>query len=367
MAFLDRQGAEAHVSRILTERSARLAAGIEALAREIAEPIPLSTLEAPSPDHGSDARGHHAFLTASIQGLSRAPDQFALLDRLLEGASRCFSRACLFLVQSGEAVGWSSVGLPEGEDGDPARALRLSLSSGPLKEMLESLAPASHEGDDASLLPPPAPGERIPRGAVAVPVLVQGRLSAILYGDDGGDAPPQCDGALAAILACVASLAAEKLALEAHHDSIPRARVSTDVEIHIPPVDAAADEPEGTPAGYALELEPDPLEEELEYSSFARESSTAAPVHAPEDARLHDDARRFARLLVSELLLYHEDSVVVGRKHRDLCERLKPEIQRSREAYDQRVPESVRSRADYFREELIRTLAQGDALALGRE
>jgi len=55
----------------------------------------------------------------------------------------------------------------------------------------------------------------------------------------------------------------------------------------------------------------------------------------------------------------------VGRRQRDIYRRLKQEIDRSRRAYDQRVPDRVRSRADYFQEELLRTLAQGDPLALG--
>lgn len=364
MASLDRQGAEAHVSRILSERSARLAAGIEALAREIAEPISLASLpEAQAPADGSATSEDRSFLVGSIQGLSRAPDQIALLDRLLEGASRCFSRACLLLVQSGEAVGWSSVGLPEGEQGDPARSLKISLSRAPhLGKVLDSLAPTSWNGEEGSLLPPPAPGERIPHQAIALPLLVHGRVSAILYGDDGGDAPARCDGDLAEVLTSVASLAAEKLALQAPPGAA-HASVSTDLEIRIPPVEDAVEAMEGNAGSYTLE--PDPLEEELEYSSFVRENSMGSASVSPDEARLHDDARRFARLLVSELLLYHEDTVVAGRRNRDISERLKPEIQRSREAYDQRVPESVRSRTDYFHEELIRTLAQGDALALG--
>ena len=44
---------------------------------------------------------------------------------------------------------------------------------------------------------------------------------------------------------------------------------------------------------------------------------------APEDQKLHDDAKRFARLLVSEIKLYNEAQVNAGRDHRDLYDRLK--------------------------------------------
>jgi hypothetical protein len=71
-------------------------------------------------------------------------------------------------------------------------------------------------------------------------------------------------------------------------------------------------------------------------------------------------ARRYARLLVSEIKLYHEPAVAAGRRDRDLSARLGGEIARARTLYEQRVPESVRLRTDYFRDELIRTLANGD-------
>ena len=75
-------------------------------------------------------------------------------------------------------------------------------------------------------------------------------------------------------------------------------------------------------------------------------------------------ARRYARLLVSEIKLYHEAAVVDGRRDRDLATRLGGEIARARVLYEQRVPLEVRERADYFHDELVRTLANGDATLL---
>ena len=81
---------------------------------------------------------------------------------------------------------------------------------------------------------------------------------------------------------------------------------------------------------------------------------------AEEDA----SARRYARLLVSEIKLYHEPAVVEGRRDRDLATRLGGEIARARVLYEERVPLQVRQRADYFHDELVRTLANGDATLL---
>jgi hypothetical protein len=86
---------------------------------------------------------------------------------------------------------------------------------------------------------------------------------------------------------------------------------------------------------------------------------------AAEDPR-HEEARRFARLLVSEIKLYNEDEVERGRVERDLAVRLKEDIDRSREMYEKRIPSEVRAGHDYFRDELVRILADGDPDALGR-
>jgi len=83
------------------------------------------------------------------------------------------------------------------------------------------------------------------------------------------------------------------------------------------------------------------------------------------DEALHEEARRLARLLVSEIKLDNEERVEEGRRNRDIYERLKEDIDRSRVMYEARVePRIVRS-TDYFYQELVRILAAGDARALG--
>ena len=47
------------------------------------------------------------------------------------------------------------------------------------------------------------------------------------------------------------------------------------------------------------------------------------------------------------------------------CRGSAPEIEKARQAYNERVPPGVRSETDYFHQELIRTLAGGDATLLG--
>ncbi|MEO7271729.1 MAG: hypothetical protein ABIX28_19915, partial [Vicinamibacterales bacterium] len=93
---------------------------------------------------------------------------------------------------------------------------------------------------------------------------------------------------------------------------------------------------------------------------------TQVMMGTPEQASAPDDgsARRYARLLVSEIKFYNEAAVRTGRERGDLLTRLRPEIDRARRLYEQRVP-ATRDRASHFHHELVHTLAAGDATRLG--
>jgi hypothetical protein len=91
----------------------------------------------------------------------------------------------------------------------------------------------------------------------------------------------------------------------------------------------------------------------------------AGPLARAEGDERREEARRFAKLLVSEIKLYNERAVQEGREQGNLYHRLKEDIDRSRQMYDERIPEDVRSSSNFFYEELVRTLADGRAEALG--
>ncbi len=90
------------------------------------------------------------------------------------------------------------------------------------------------------------------------------------------------------------------------------------------------------------------------------------PIEVADDERkLHNDARRFARLLVSEIKLYNEQKVTDGRENGNLYHQLKEAIDRSREMYDKRVQPAVASKFDYFHYEVLNSLAEGQTSKLG--
>ena len=130
---------------------------------------------------------------------------------------------------------------------------------------------------------------------------------------------------------------------------------------------AAAPEPpkQAAPAAVAPTLGGDerPSTQYIPPAGLARGGNAGGP--PTEETKKHDEARRFARLLVSEIKLYNESKVEQGRKNNDLYERLKEDIDRSRQMYDERISDDVRKVSNYFYDELVRILADGRADALG--
>ncbi|HUI40938.1 MAG TPA: hypothetical protein VL523_03110 [Terriglobia bacterium] len=100
--------------------------------------------------------------------------------------------------------------------------------------------------------------------------------------------------------------------------------------------------------------------------SHRDDAYSAEGVHARSaEEKVLDDARRFARLLVSEIALYHPEQLEQGRRQHDLYARLKASIERSRQAYDQRFGQSAAGAFNFFHDELVRVLAEDDPVLLG--
>ncbi len=128
---------------------------------------------------------------------------------------------------------------------------------------------------------------------------------------------------------------------------------------------APAPPPAAAPASPIAADDNKPSTQYIPPATIARGGVLGAAAAAPEDTKKHDEARRFARLLVSEIKLYNESKVEQGRKNHDLYERLKEDIDRSRQMYDERITDDVRKVSNYFYDELVRILADGKADSLG--
>ncbi len=92
---------------------------------------------------------------------------------------------------------------------------------------------------------------------------------------------------------------------------------------------------------------------------------TSSVLSPEEEERHHNDARRLARLLVSEIQLYHEQEAEAGYASADLYAQLKEQIDRCREMYEKRAHPLVVTQCDYFHEEVVRVLAGGEQDLMG--
>jgi hypothetical protein len=130
-------------------------------------------------------------------------------------------------------------------------------------------------------------------------------------------------------------------------------------------------EPESVPYYSSQEQEHHLQEPQLQQEQpqqrkrYGQDAELPVEVSDDEERRLHNNARRFARLLISEIKLYNEQKVAEGRSEHDLYDRLREYIDRSREMYDKRVKPEVANRYDYFHGELVNMLAEGDPSKLG--
>jgi hypothetical protein len=276
-------------------------------------------------DHSSDLAASVRLLEA-VRAIDASRSLSEILDTLVSGAAREVARAGLLLARGERLRGWRFVGFPALDASTVDIAVR---DGGVVNEAIRTRAVASGEtGTHAG--PPPFASLPPGRESLAVPIVMADDVVAVLYADQGDDEKPAADGSL-------------------HPPAWPER-----IEILTRHAARCLEALTAIKAAHALTERPDGA------SGEPRDVNHSAAGDDDADA----SARRYAKLLVSEIKLYHEAEVVAGRRERDLATRLGGEIARARVLYEQRVPAAVRRRGDYFFDELVRTLANGDATLL---
>ena len=130
----------------------------------------------------------------------------------------------------------------------------------------------------------------------------------------------------------------------------------------------------------APHVEPEPLIE-LEVEPEAIElTETAAPAVSPEaefegdfdvnqltpeEQELHRRANRVAKVSMQDIKMLRPEQVRLGREKKDLCIRLKDDIEKAHREYDRRFKPIMDHPVDYFYRWMVEILAEGDAHALG--
>ncbi len=119
----------------------------------------------------------------------------------------------------------------------------------------------------------------------------------------------------------------------------------------------------------AAELDLEPLELIEPAPSAASESEFGDDFDvnrlSPEEQELHRRANRVAKVSMQDIKMLRPEQVRLGRQNRDLCIRLKDDIEKAHREYDRRFKPIMDHPVDYFYRWMVEILAEGDAHALG--
>jgi len=107
-----------------------------------------------------------------------------------------------------------------------------------------------------------------------------------------------------------------------------------------------------------VELEPAEIEIEAEEEFDVNRLS-------PEEQELHRRANRVAKVSMQDIKMLRPEQVRLGREHKDICIRLKDDIEKAHREYDRRFKPIMDHPVDYFYRWLVEILADGDSSALG--
>ena len=197
--------------------------------------------------------------------------------------------------------------------------------------------------------------------------------------------------ALAAGLSVLSNFVAVALSPLEHHfsDEPPSAQAShavtvedapTAADLHPAPAEPEVEwveEPEDVPEPAAETSsrsavahpdahEPEPLSEsDIEEAAIAATEAFDVASLPAEMQDLHRRANRVAKVAMQDIKLLRPKDVRVAREHKDICSRLRGDLDKARKEYDRRFRAIHEHPVDYFHHWLVEILADGDPEALG--
>ena len=353
-----RQIVESAVSKVLARRLPELQ---EELVRRVLESLPVSEPASAISWAGADK------LLQAMANIQASTTQKEILKELLDGVSEHCSRIALFVVKAGAGTGWQSRGF--GEE-DAVKDFAVDMSAGPLAHAYQnrSATPANIAEMDPRFVEQfggPA-NEQI----LIVPLLLKDKVAALLYGDAGGDGT--LDGSALELLVMATSAWLEVMSLRKQTHKEAEAAEPSAAPVPVQTVSSFADPFAGHAPKHAARIaDAEPAAEVVEVGTGAKGAAAAATAAdpfaglSPEDADTHRKAQRFARLLVDEIKLYNQAKVAEGRRHKDVYDRLKADIEKSRSTYQKRYGNTAAASGEYFQQELVRSLAEDDISLMG--
>jgi hypothetical protein len=351
----------------------------EELVRRVLEELPQgSTASA-----GSSGESGAASLLKAISAIQGGTTQREILRALLDNTLRYCGRGALFVVKAGAATGWQGRGFTK--DGDDAiKDFALDVSMGGTERALRSRMPfsgATNEIDAEFVARFGAPSDD---QVLLLPLLLKEKVAALVYADAGVETGGKMDTAAIELLVLATSAWLEVASLRKHAQKEETVEAPSGKIESAPPAQAAPafSDPFAGHAPKHVAAPPAPVavapvvaEQPAAVAQAEPVAASAAAAPAPaadafaslssEDAEVHRKAQRFARLLVDEIKLYNQVKVAEGRKNKDLYDRLKEDIDKSRATYQKRYGSTVAGSADHFSHELVRSLAEDDSSIMG--
>ena len=315
-------------------------------------------------------------LVQAIAGIHAGSTQKEILRALLDAGSSYASRIALFVVKGGAASGWQARGLAED---DQIKDFPLDITAGPASHAYQNrvATPANIAEMDRRFVK--QFGGPSNEQIVILPLVLKDKVAALLYADGGAENLLDAGSLEVLVMATSAWLEVASLRKQAQQRETVEAMPSMERPAPPPaPVQAVSSFSDPFAAhgpkhiARAPEPEPEPAAEVVEVAaSAASASAAAAPAADPfaglsaEDADTHRKAQRFARLLVDEIKLYNQAKVNEGRRNKDLYDRLKEDIDKSRTTFQKRYGSTVAASGDYFQKEVVRSLAEDDFSVMG--
>ena len=342
-----------------------------------AELVARVMAELPAPSTAPASRGSRtqSNLVPAVASIHAGTTQKEILRALLDAGSSYGSRVALFVVKAGAANGWQGRGF--GEE-DAVKDFPLDMTAGPAAHAYHNrtAAPANIAEMDHHFVEQfggPA-NEQI----LVLPLVLKDKVAALLYADGGADGVLDGPSLEVLVLATSAWLEVVSLRKQAQRDfgdaaaSMERPPAPAPVQTVSSFSDPFAAH---TPKHTAPAPVQEPAAEVVEVAAHAASASAAASAPAaaadpfagmsPDDADTHRKAQRFARLLVDEIKLYNQAKVAEGRRNRDLYDRLKEDIEKSRSTFQKRYGNTAAASGDYFQKEVVRSLAEDDYSVMG--
>ena len=308
-------------------------------------------------------------LLREVSTIHAGNTQKEILRALLDGVSHHCGRTALFVIKGAACSGWQGRGF---EDNDSIKEFVLNTTRGLPERVLEERAAFTGQIIDMDPRFVDQFGGPADEHIIMLPLLLKDKVAALVYADSGLDASRHLDSASIELLVVATSAWLELIS--ARKQAPREAGAYADAPTAAAPVQTvssfsdpfASHTPRHSVAAAAAPA--------YEPQAVAQADVVSAPGDGPkppplglsdEDAETHRKAQRFARLLVDEIKLYNQAKVAEGRKHKDLYDRLKEDIDKSRSTYRKRYGNTVAGGTDYFQLELVRSLAEDDISIMG--